>query len=43
MENETKEVKKLRLTPESTILLTIGACALAVIVYRIVYFIMTGA
>lgn len=43
MEEEVKEEKKKRLTPESTILLTIGACALAVVVYRVVYFIVTGS
>lgn len=43
MEEEVKEEKKKRLTPESTILLTIGACALAVVVYRVLYFIVTGS
>lgn len=43
MENEVKEIKKNRLSPEATILLTIGACALATVVYRVVYFIITGA
>lgn len=43
MENEGKEVKKNRLSPEATILLTIGTAALAVVVYRVVYFIITGA
>lgn len=43
MEEEVKEVRKNRLSPEATILLTIGTCALSVIVYRIVYFIITGA
>lgn len=43
MENEGKVVKKARLSPEATVLLTIGTSALAVIVYRILYFIITGA
>ncbi len=43
MEEEVKNVRKKRLTPESTILLTIGTCALAVVVYRIVYFFVTGS
>lgn len=41
MGEEVKEEKKKRLTPASTVLLTIGACALAVVVYRVVYFIIT--
>jgi len=36
-------IKKKRLSPEATILLTIGTCALSVIVYRVIYFIITGA
>ncbi len=43
MENEVKEIKKNRLSPEATILLTIGAVALAVVVYRVIRFIITGA
>ena len=42
MENEVKETKKFRLSPEATVLLTIGTCALAVVVYRILYFIISG-
>ena len=42
MEELEKTVTKKRLSPESTILLTIGATALGVIIYRIVYFIATG-
>ena len=34
---------KKRLSPDSTLLLTIGGCALAVVVYRIIYFIVTGS
>ena len=37
-----EEVKKKRLSPDATLLLTIGASALAVVVYRVVYFIITG-
>lgn len=37
-----EEVKKKRLSPEATLLLTIGTCALAVIAYRVLYFIVTG-
>lgn len=43
MEEETKNTNKKRLSPEATILLTLGATALAVIVYRLLYFIITGA
>lgn len=43
MEEEVKNVRKKRLTPESTILLTIGGTALAIVLYRIIYFIITGA
>lgn len=43
MEEEIKKVSRKRLTPESTILLTIGGFALAVVVYRVIYFIITGA
>lgn len=42
MEEQVKVEAKKRLSPEATILLTIGATALSVIVYRIVYFIVTG-
>ena len=42
MENEAKEARKARLSPEATILLTIGATALSVIIYRILYFIISG-
>ena len=42
MEEQVKTIAKKRLSPEATILLTIGATALSVIVYRIVYFIVTG-
>jgi hypothetical protein len=37
-----KEVTKKRLSPEATVLLTIGGCALAVVVYRILYFVIAG-
>ena len=43
MEEEVKKVSRKRLTPESTILLTIGGVALAIVVYRVIYFIITGA
>lgn len=42
MEKETKEVKKTRLSPEATVLLTVGACALAIVIYRVIYFIISG-
>lgn len=42
MEGEEKEVRKKRLTPESTILLTLGTGALIVIVYGILHFIITS-
>ena len=37
-----KEEKKKRLSPEATVLLTIGGFALAIVLYRIIYFIITG-
>lgn len=40
---EKKIGNKKRLTPESTILLSLGGVSLAIIVYRLVYFILTGA
>ena len=42
MEEEVKNVNKKRLSPEATVLLTIGATALAIVVYRIIYFIIVG-
>lgn len=39
---ENKENKK-RLSPDSTVLLTIGGIALAIVVYRVIYFIIAGA
>ena len=42
MEQNKVESKK-RLTPESTILLTVGATALVIVVYRIIRLIITGA
>lgn len=35
-----EEVKKKRLSPEATVLLTVGASALAIVVYGIVRFIL---
>ncbi len=43
MEEEVKVVEKKRLSPDATVLLTIGASALAVVLYRVIYFIITGA
>lgn len=43
MEEEVQKENKKRLSPEATILLTIGAVALAVVVYRVIHFIITGA
>lgn len=40
MEEEVKEVNKKRLSPEATLLLTIGGFALACIVYTILHFIL---
>ena len=40
---EKKVENKKRLTPESTILLSIGGISLAIVVYRLIYFIFTGA
>lgn len=37
-----EEARKKRLSPESTILLTIGGLALAVVLYRILYFCIAG-
>ena len=42
MEEEVKSVNKKRLSPDATVLLTIGATALAIVVYRIIDFIITG-
>ena len=39
---QEKMKNKKRLTPESTILLTLGGVSLAIIVYRLIYFIFTG-
>ncbi len=43
MEETVQKEGKKRLSPVATVLLTIGAVALAVVVYRIIYFIITGA
>lgn len=40
MGEEVKEERKKRLSPDATILLTLGACALAVVVYTVVHFIV---
>ena len=43
---EQEKVKvnaKKRLSPDATLLLTIGGCALAVVLYRLLYFIVTGS
>ncbi len=37
-----EQVGKKRLSPEATILLTIGGFALAIILYRILYFCIAG-
>ena len=42
MEEETKTKTKKRLSPDATLLLTIGGCALAVVMYRLIYYIVTG-
>ena len=41
-EEQPKKEAKKRLSPDATVLLTIGAMALAVVVYRILYFCITG-
>lgn len=38
-----ENTKKKRLSPEATVLLTIGATALFTVVYRVMYFIITGS
>lgn len=43
MEEEAKGITKKRLSPEATILLTIGGVALVTVVYRVICFIITGA
>lgn len=43
MQEEKKVNVKNRLSPESTILLTIGGTALAIVVYRLLYYIITGS
>ena len=40
MEEEVKEISKKRLSPEATLLLTIGGVALACVVYTILHFIL---
>lgn len=42
-EKEVKEVERKRLSPEATIILTIGGFALAVVVIGIMYLIFKGA
>lgn len=42
MEEEAKVVNKKRLSPEATMLLTIGGFALAIVVYGIIHFILTS-
>lgn len=37
-----EEIKKHRLSPAATVLLTIGAIGLFTVVYRVIYFIITG-
>ena len=41
-EKEVNEVKKKGLSLDATMLLTVGAVALAVVVFRVVYLIATG-
>ena len=40
MEEEVKVVEKKRLSPDATVLLTIGASALSVVLYSVIYFII---
>ena len=40
---EEKQQNKKRLSPDATVLLTIGGIALAIVVYRVMYFIIAGA
>lgn len=42
-EENTNEVKRKRLTPATTVLLTIAAALGAIVVARVIYFIITGA
>ena len=42
MEEQAKTITKKRLSPEATIILTIGGSALTVVVGRILYFIVAG-
>ncbi len=42
-EKEAKEVERKRLSPEATIILTIGGFALAAVVVGIMYLIFRGA
>ena len=42
-EQNTQTKDRKRLSPEATILLTFAGSALAVVVYRILYFIVTGS
>ena len=42
-ETKQKTITKKRLTPESTVLLTIAGTALAIVVYRVIRLIITGS
>ena len=42
MKENVEEVNKKRLSPEATMLLTVGSVALAVVVYGIIRFIIGG-
>ena len=42
MEENVEEVDKKRLSPEATILLTVGSVALAIVIYGVVHFFIGG-
>ena len=42
MEENVEEVNKKRLSPEATMLLTVGSVALVIVIYGIIRFIIGG-
>lgn len=43
VENEKKEVEKVKLSPAATVILTIAATLGAIVLFRILYFFIMGA
>lgn len=42
MEEQTKVISKKRLSPEATLLLTIGGIAIGIVMYGIIHYIITS-